>query len=237
MHAGKPSAGGVTCCSLLQCPHRSVRMRWWPPWTPTSTARHKRSPAPSTPSHHPPPSSGTGSWRRSALSAPSECHVLAIFCSLCRSWGMFVLGWGLFGASLIQARYWVQTQWPVKKRLLYLICRLLQAGSAKVIVVGRGEGHPQRGSSSAGMLLSCSPEGHLHLHGVSNAAVCMPFPQIPLWAAGPKLHPKQRKFAVYANYASLWWFFSCAQVLSVMVLFICVKVYLRGSALIDVGEW
>lgn len=31
-------------------------------------------------------------------------------------------------------------------------------------------------------------------------------------------------------------FFPCAQVLSVMGLFICVKVYLRGSALIDVGE-
>lgn len=105
--------------------------------------------------------------------------------------GCFVLGWCLFGASLIQARYWVQAQWPVKKRLLYLIFRLLQAGSAKVIVVGRGKGHPQRGSSSAGMLLSCSIEGHLELCGVSNAAVCMPFPQIPLWAAGPKLHPKQ----------------------------------------------
>lgn len=31
-------------------------------------------------------------------------------------------------------------------------------------------------------------------------------------------------------------FFSYAQVLSVTVLFICVKVYLGGSALIDVGE-
>lgn len=141
---------------------------------------------------------------------------------------MFVLGWGLFGASLIQAHYWVQTQWPVKKRLLYLICRLLQAGSAKVIVVGRGEGHPQRGSSSAGMLLSGSLEGHLDLRGVSNAAVCVPFPQIPLWAAGPKLHPKQRKFAVYANYASLWcFFFLCSSAECDGALYLCESVSQR----------
>ena len=124
----------------------------------------------------------------------------------------------------------------MKKRLLYLIGRLLQAGSAKVIAVGRGKGHPQRGAGSACVLPSCFLEGHLGLRGVSNAAICVPSPQISAWAVGPKLHPKQRKFAVYANYRSLWWFFSYAQVLSVMVLFICVKVYLGGSALIDVGE-
>ena len=162
---------------------------------------------------------------------------------------MFGLGWGfLLGASLAQACYGVQTQWPMKKRLLYLIGRLLQAGSAKVIAVGRGKGHPQRGAGSACVLPSCFLEGHLGLRGVSNAAICVPSPQISnaaicvpspqisAWAVGPKLHPKQRKFTVYANYRSLWCFFSYAQVLSVMVLFICVKVYLGGSALIDVGE-
>lgn len=118
MHPGEPSAGAVTCCPLLQCPPRSVRMLWWPLWTPTSTARHKRSPAPSTPSHRPPPCSGIGSWRRSAPSAPSECQLLVVFCSLCRSGGIFVLGWGLFGASPIQGHNWVQTQWPMKKKIV-----------------------------------------------------------------------------------------------------------------------
>lgn len=87
------------------------------------------------------------------------------------------------------------------------------------------------------LLLSCFLEGHLDLCRVSNAAIYVPSPQISLWAACSKLRPKQRKFAVYANYRSLWCgFFSYAQVPSVTVLFICVKVYLRGSAVIDVGE-
>lgn len=65
------------------------------------------------------------------------------------------------------------------------------------------------------LLPSCFLEGHLGLCRVSNAAICIPSLQVSLWAAGPKLHPKQRRIAIYANYGSFWWFFPYTRVLSV----------------------
>lgn len=77
----------------------------------------------------------------------------------------------------------------MNKRLLGSTGWSLQEDSAKAIVVGRGKGHPQQGTGSACMLLSCLLEG---LAGVSTAAICMPSPHISLWAAGPKLHSPNR---------------------------------------------
>lgn len=100
--------GGVISCSLLQSPPRLVRMRWWPLLTPTSMAQRRHSRAPSMPSHHPPPSCGIGSWRRSAPSAPSE-------------WQWW--GWELTVVLLcVWALRWAQLSWASSLGPPYAIC-------------------------------------------------------------------------------------------------------------------